>query len=291
MLAVWQGIVDKAVNTCLQRFSNLQTAELAVSLLDLSSSNNPPYGGYRQDELMYPASIVKLFYAVAAYHWLEQGKLAKSAEFDRAMSDMIVLSSNDATSYIVDLLTGTTSGPELSAAEMKQWSQMRNLVNDYFRSCNYHKLNINQKPWEDGPYGRERIFAGMNSENRNLLTTAAVARLLSEIVNNKAVLPAHCRELLSYMKRDCKQAVAEQHDQVRGFIGEILPAQAQFWSKAGWTSKVRHDAVYVELDKPDNRFVLVVFTENHAKQPEILQALASEIVQGVLSSRGSSVHG
>ena len=50
---------------------------------------------------------------------MEDGKLKDTAELRRAMQDMIVDSYNEATGYIVDLLTGTTSGPELPEAEIK----------------------------------------------------------------------------------------------------------------------------------------------------------------------------
>ena len=70
---------------------------------------------YRGIERIYPASVVKLFYLVALYEWIEKGMIATSAELERATHDMIVNSSNDATSLVVDILTGTTSGPELSS--------------------------------------------------------------------------------------------------------------------------------------------------------------------------------
>lgn len=290
---MWQNIVDKAIDTCIQRFAsdNLKADELSLSLINLSDSANLHRAGYRQDELVYPASIVKLFYAVAAYQWLQQGKFQKTAEFDRAMSDMIVLSYNDATSYIVDLLTGTVSGPELTDAEMKLWSQKRNVINDYFHSCNYAEINLNQKPWAEGPYGREKVFVGKNAENRNMLTAAATSRLMHEIVSQRAAQPEYCAELMTYMQRCRLKPVIESEDQIRGFIGEILPAGAKFWSKAGWTSKVRHDAVYVELERHNLKFCLVVFTINHSSRPQILQTLAAEIVSALLAKRGQHLHG
>ncbi len=65
---------------------------------------------YRGTERIYPASVVKLFYLVAVQEWLEKGMIQTSPELERALKDMIVDSSNDATSLIVDILSGTTSG-------------------------------------------------------------------------------------------------------------------------------------------------------------------------------------
>ena len=45
---------------------------------------------------------------------------------------MITLSSNDATGFVVDSITGTTSGPELSGREWEEWKSKRNVVNRYF---------------------------------------------------------------------------------------------------------------------------------------------------------------
>ena len=89
-----------------------------------------------------------------------------SAELDRAIRDMIIDSSNDATSLVVDTLTGTTSGPELSAGPFTTWQAQRNLINRYYQSLGWAELeplNINQKTWSDGPYGRERAFVGRDA--------------------------------------------------------------------------------------------------------------------------------
>ncbi len=59
---------------------------------------------------------------------------AKPAELERAIRDMIVDSSNDATSLVVDVLTGTTSGPELSPAPLGTWKSQRNIIDRYARS-------------------------------------------------------------------------------------------------------------------------------------------------------------
>ena len=39
---------------------------------------------------------------------MQSGKLQETPELDRAIHDMIISSSNDATQLVVDMLTGTT---------------------------------------------------------------------------------------------------------------------------------------------------------------------------------------
>jgi hypothetical protein len=89
----------------------LRADELAVTLIDLDRPDRSRRGSYRGNTQIYPASVIKLFYLVAAHRWLEDGKLEDTAELRRAMRDMIVHSYNEATHYVIDLLTGTTIGP------------------------------------------------------------------------------------------------------------------------------------------------------------------------------------
>jgi hypothetical protein len=238
---------------------------------------------YRGVERMYPASVVKLFYLVAIHEWMEREMTQPSAELDRAMRDMIVDSSNDATGLVVDVLSGTTGGPELPVGPFETWKFQRNIVNRYFQSLGWQELesiNVNQKTWSDGPYGRERAFLGELMENRNMLTTDATARLLHSIVGGVAVSSARSQAMMSLMKRSLDPAdlVHDDENQITGFFGEGLPQDAQLWSKAGWTSQVRHDAAYIEL--PSQRpYLLVVFTEGKAqsKNPAILPFVSRQV--------------
>lgn len=250
---------------------------------------------YRGGDRIYPASTIKLFYLVAVFEWLEKGMIQTSAELDRAIRDMIVDSSNDATSLVVDVLTGTTSGPELSHGPFQTWQLQRNIVNRYFHSLGWAELepiNVNQKTWCDGPYGRERIFLGESKENRNMLTTNATARLLHSIIGGVAVSPKASQTMMELMKRslDRSQLDLDEENQVIGFLGAGLPGNTQLWSKAGWTSQVRHDAAYIEITGK-LPYLLVVFTEgklyskNKALLPFVSHQVATAI--GTLGSRDS----
>ena len=236
---------------------------------------------YRGVERIYPASLVKLFYLVAIHEWLEGEMVPESAELERAIRDMIVDSSNDASSLVVDLLSGTTSGPELPPGPFETWKFQRNIVNRYFRSLNWQELeniNINQKPWGDGPYGRERAFLGELMENRNMLTTDAVARLLHSIIGGVAVSSERSQRMMNLLKRRLNPPnPSEVEDQITGFFGQSLPPTTQLWSKAGWTRQVRHDAAYIELP---NRFpyLLAVFTEGNSQNRQILPFISELFV-------------
>src|SRR5437773_5987236 len=123
-----QALVDGAVHQTLTKFADqqLKPDQIAFTLVDLRDPQHPVRASYRGDAPIYPASVVKLFYLVAVHRWLEDGKLNDTEELRRALHDMIVESYNEATHYIVDLLTGTTSGPELSSAQLNEWVDKRN---------------------------------------------------------------------------------------------------------------------------------------------------------------------
>ena len=158
----------------------------------------------------------------------------------------------------------------------------RNIVNRYFQSLGWEELqtiNINQKTWGDGPYGREKMFLGELMDNRNMLTTNATARLLHSIVGGVAVSATQSQAMTGLLKRSLTELSKDDENQVTGFLGGGLPSNAQLWSKAGWTSKVRHDAAYIEIPGKQP-YLLVVFIEGVASQDKaILPYISGKIAE------------
>ncbi|MDA1247266.1 MAG: serine hydrolase [Cyanobacteria bacterium] len=238
----------------------------------------------------YPASVVKLVYLVAAEAWRQADLLANTPELRRALSDMIRDSSNDATSLVVDLLSGTTSGASLTPKRMDHWVEQRQLVNGWLNELGWAELqgcNACQKTWGDGPYGRERDFYGTELENRNRLSTDAVARLLQGVLASALVSPPACARMAALLARslDPAQRLADPENQVDGFIGEGLPLGSRLWSKAGWMSQARHDAAYVETSAEGAMpkaapFLLVIFSEGQAcaQDRKLLPEIATRLV-------------
>jgi beta-lactamase class A len=274
-----QTLVDQTVAKTFAEFTGQKLAadQLAVTLVDLRDAKNPVVASYHGTAPIYPASVVKLFYLVAAHRQMEDGKLADTDELRRALSDMIVLSYNEATAYVVDLLTGTTSGPELPPAELTPWLDRREIVNRYFSSLGYTGVNASKKTWGEGPYGRD--MQAVKISPRNFLTTDATARLLVEIVTGHAVSAARSEQMMALLKRNFS-APDVADGQARDFTALGLPPDAKLWSKAGWMSTARHDAAYVELAN-GARFVLVTFTVDHAHEKEIIPFVTRAIVEGL----------
>jgi len=279
-----QQLVNDAARAVVTKFADkkLTESQLSITLIDLRDPKNPVSASFRGNERVYPASVIKLFYLVAEHRWLEDKKIQETPELKRAVRDMIVDSSNEATQYVVDVLTQTTGGFELPPKEMEEWQYKRNAVNRYYSSLGFTNINVNQKTFCEDAYGRERVSRGPNGENRNKLTTDATARLLAEIVTARAVSAAHSAQMMELLKRDYTGTSKDNDDQGHGFTGIALQGMtgAKLWSKAGWTSTTRHDAAYVELPN-GAKFVLVTFTTDHANDREIIPTVAKIVIDGL----------
>ena len=251
---------------------------------------------YRGIERIYPGSIVKLFYLVAIYEWLDKNMVQTTPELERAIRDAIASDSNDATSLLVDVLTGTTSGPELPPAPFETWKFQRNIVNRYFQSLGWPEfegININQKIWSDGAYGRDRAFMGETMDNRNLLTTNATARLLHSIVGGIAVCSQASQAMMKAIMVPIATANAQPlnpGDRLRGFLGSGLTHNSKIWAfpgqnrggKTELNSQVRHDCAYIETTDRIP-YILVVFTEGeaHSKNEAILPFVSSQLAEAM----------
>jgi beta-lactamase class A len=278
-----QNLVNQAASETINKFSekNFKPNNLAITLIDLRDPNKLKMAHFNGDIKIYPASVVKMFYLAAVHRWLEDGKIKDTPELRRGMKDMIVDSSNDATHYMVDALTGTSSGAELSPEELKEFALKRNAVNRFFESLGYQNINVNQKTYCEDIYGRERQFWD-GGKQRNMLTTNATARLLAEIALGRMVTAERSGQMMELMKRDFSGETKDPDNQAHGFTGIALKnlKDARLWSKAGWTSTTRHDAAYVET--PDNlKFVLVTFTTSFANEREIIPSIARIVLNNL----------
>ncbi|MDQ3472237.1 MAG: class A beta-lactamase-related serine hydrolase, partial [Acidobacteriota bacterium] len=240
-----QALVDKAARETIAKFAHkkLEAKQLSITLIDLRDPARPVTASFRGNERIYPASVVKLFYLAATHRFLEDKKLTVTPELTRALKDMIVDSSNEATQYVLDVITHTTGGYELPPKEMVKWQHARNAVNRYFTSLGYTNINVNQKTFCEDAYGREQVSRGPNGENRNKLTTDATARLMMEIATRKAITPERSDQMMELLKRKYAGSTKDADDQGHGFTGIALKDTegARLWSKAGWTSTTRHD--------------------------------------------------
>ncbi len=276
-----QTLLDSAVSETLEKFKdkNLKAENVAVTLIDLRENDFLKTANFRGAEKIYPASVVKMFYMNALERRLEDGQIKMSPEMDRALHDMIIVSSNEATQYILDILTGTSSGAERTGKDYEKWTYKRNAVNRFYAAQGYQNINANQKTFCEDAYGIEQQFRGYSlGNNRNMLTTNSVARLLTEIVLGKTNTPARTKIMMDLMRRDWEAQIGKTED--REFISYALKPGTKLWTKEGDTSKTRHDAAYIET--PDGlKFVIIIFTENFATERDIIPSIAAKVLDGL----------
>lgn len=246
----------------------------------------------------YPCSLVKVFHLVAAQLRLQDGQLSAHDELDRAMRDMILWSSNSATNYIIDLLTGTTGDTLLSDSEMSAWCERREEINRIFAGLGWPELagiNLNQKLMDDLRYGREKVALDRSAAGHNCLTPIAMARLMHEIFSESALLSPACRAIIrDHLARDANDPDRGRGAyQLLGYLGDALPQGTQIWSKAGRTrwlgddraSFRRHDALRAILPG-GQEFQLTVFTQGEAiaEDDSFLPAIGALVAAEMMSA-------
>ncbi|MGH9315609.1 MAG: serine hydrolase [Thermoanaerobaculia bacterium] len=249
---------------------------LSLSLIDLSASGLPS-GSFRGDVSYYPASVVKVFYLAYYEAQKQAGKLKDTPEVVRAVKDMITVSSNDATGFVLDSLTGTTAGPELSGRDWEAWKEKRNAVNRFFQARGYRGLNANQKTFCEDAYGREQAFRE-DGKNRNGMTTNLVARLFEQIIRGEIVGPTGTQEMLTLLSRDItsEKPLEEMEQEDARLAGHGLPAGTRFWAKSGDAYDVHHLVARVQLLNGSD-FVLAVFTKGVKTVPDVIPRVFQKV--------------
>jgi beta-lactamase class A len=265
--------VNRAAETTLKECPTLTADNLAFSVIDLSKPDNIVRADYHGDAAFYPASLIKLFFMVETYH---QGHI--TPEIERALREMIQVSDNDATAFLVDVLTGTASGSELQGKALDEFVDRRRRLNRYFATLGYD-ISAMAKPWSFGPFGRDLQLMGENKINRNRGSANAMASLLLWIVRRQALSPQASESMLGLLERPLSPP-RQTENQIKEFLGESLPSGSKLWSKAGDTSEVRHDAAYVELPS-GTKLIIVILTRGAADDKTLLPVIGKHLLAEV----------
>jgi hypothetical protein len=263
-------IVNNAVSFVARR--GLSEQRLSISIVDLNSSSLS-YAAYQDQTPRFPASVPKLFWMVALYGQYTSGMLAEDAVSESDVYKMIQKSDNEPASRVVDQITLTSSGSELSPADLQTWLNKRLWINRFFENAGYRNINITQKnfpiPYLDikAPVGRDLQLRQVNGKDsapfRNYLTTYSVARLLYEIDTDQAISKNYSQKMKQYLQRDLHPDAWQhiEYNSIKGFLGEYLPVDTYFASKVGWTSDSRGDAAIIATPDGKSRYILVILGE------------------------------
>jgi Beta-lactamase enzyme family len=269
-------LVRRIADQAIVEFASEGVTEDSVSITIINlkprADGSLSSGSFRGDAAYYPASTIKLFYGVYYEHLRSVGKIRERWELARAVADMLTVSSNDACGFVLDCITGTTSGPQIiDPAAWKAWKWKRNAVNRFFRGRGYSGLNADQKTFCEGSYGRETFFRGGDA-NGNRITPNLGARLVKEIAEGEIVTGRYREDLLALMARD----LAHPFDPVAegGWMwgGRALPPGSLLWCKEGDAYDVRHNIAWVRT--PDGAdFVIAAMTKWRSENPCLLERI------------------
>lgn len=242
--------------------------EIDVAIIDPITRR---WGGVRAMRYRYPASVAKLFHLAFAQHEIERGRLADTPELRRAMSDMIVHSSNDGTSLVVDASTHTTGGPELSKREFAEWSRRRKRIDRFFHRRGYGPLVVRHKTYNEGAYGREMQGFCPDDTNPNSISPLDAAFLMADLTSGR-VAARRRRAVFAFLARPDRF----ENQRLMFLTGELGP-EYTVWSKAGWVREMRHDVARVRT--PSGReWVIAAFSDGWRLVPDALPTLGREIL-------------
>jgi len=213
-----QGFLDETIEGLLASDAALRKQKVRVSVIDLPVSGRAQQAGWNGDSPVYPASVVKFVYLMAAFAWRDQGRLTIDPKFDRALQSMIFKSSNRATQVVLRRLTDTQAGPRLDEDAYAGFRGRRHRVNDWLDDLGIDDLHTVHPTYDGGGdlYGRDLQFLedttvegslpGQKGPyfNRQAMTADGTARLLALLALDLAVTPESSAEVRKRMRRDPK---------------------------------------------------------------------------------------
>ncbi len=205
----------------------------------------------------YPASCVKLGFAIAAVHWCEsQGRAAGC--LDAHVAPMLRTSDNVQTGFVVDAITGAPNGP-VEGADVEAWIARRLSTE---RLLGEHGLLAGQRfinktyPTNSGeePAGLEALIR--ERHGRNVMHADGGASLMLAIVTAR-----FGQASADYLRPLLRRPPVSSHS----FMGGGLPEGTRYESKVGDAYDTLAEIAYAEL--PDGRRLIVAAFSN-GRDPE-----------------------
>jgi beta-lactamase class A len=282
----------------------LKKEYLSIAVIDV---NHSEIAGYQSDRLEYPASVVKLFWAVALYEQIDHKLWKNTATFDALAKKMIVESDNEAASFIVDSITKAPSlSKNLEGKEWQDWRSKRLSVNQFFNLGGYENLNVSQKTYPvpylnlSEPTGTDKTMRQENTTPdkpiRNKVTTEQAAKLMYEVCSVPSLSQESFTKICSWLTRDLKNESwkkapgipANDFNPIRGFMGEGIAGQKNVSivrSKAGWTKDSRQEVIAIKDDK--NTLIISIFANNlvYANSDKVFPTISNKLYSQILRTQ------
>jgi len=291
-----QAFLDETMERLLASDAALRKQQVRVSVIQLPVTGRPQQAGWHGDSPVYPASVVKFVYLMAAFEWRDRGELEIDPAFDRALRNMIYQSSNRATQTVMRRLTGTTAGPRLDAKAYPEFRQRRHRVRDWLEDLGIEDLHT-VHPTNDGGgdlYGRDlqfledRTVEGSLPDqkgpyfNRLAMTADDTARLLALLAKDLALAPATSAEVRERMIRDTRK---QPYLSRRIAGGTDLREDIEVYSKTGTWGPIFADAGIVRHASGEQLVVAAFIEGRPAYRGSFIAKLTRALVKKTLPPR------
>ncbi|MDJ0847716.1 MAG: serine hydrolase [Myxococcota bacterium] len=287
-----QTFLTAAIEERLASDEALREQALHVALYDLPVDGAYTRAHWRGDVPVYPASVVKFVYLMAAYAWRDQGLLTIDPAFDRQLEAMIRVSSNKATQVVLRRLTETVEGPELGDEDYAAFRERRHRVKRWLETLGVDDLHTVHPTYDGGGdiHGRDLQFLqdktvegalpGQKGPywNRQAMTADDTAQLLALLALDRALSPATSAEVRERMRRD----PVKQPKLKKKIAGGTRGLGVEVFSKGGTWGPIWADAGIVR-HASGHQLVLVVFLRGRpAYRGTFIADLAGRVVERVL---------
>jgi len=270
-----QEFLDATIEELLAGDAALRQQTLRVALIDLPAPGAaaPGLAHRNGDSPVYPASVVKFVYLMAAYAWRDQGLLEIDPAFERQLRQMIYASSNPATQQVLRRLTGTEAGPRLAPEPYAAFRERRHRVKHWLQALGIDDLHTVHPTYDGGGdlYGRDLQFLEDPTvkgslpdrngpyRNRQAMTANGTARLLALLATDQALSPESSADVRQQMRRDPRR---QPYLMRRIAGGADLRPDLEVYSKTGTWGPIFADAGIVR-HASGHQLVVVVFLEGH----------------------------
>lgn len=200
----------------------------------------------------YPASCVKLGFAIAATHWCESAGRPADC-LDAHVAPMLQVSDNVETGFVVDAVSGAPNAPA-EGADYEAWFAKRLYTENLLAG---HGLLDGQRfinktyPTNSGeePAGLEAL--ARERHGRNAMHADGAANLMLAIVSGRFGGPA-----TDYLRARLRRPPVSRHS----FMGGGFPEGTLYESKVGDAYDTLAEIVHAEL--PDGRQVIIAAFSN-----------------------------
>ncbi|MBA2593203.1 MAG: serine hydrolase [Gammaproteobacteria bacterium] len=264
-----QAFVDGTVAALRKTDPGLRRQTVRVAVIDLPTAG-PARLAHWNGTPVYPASVPKFVYLMAALAWRDQGRLEIEPTIDHELREMVYASSNKATQKVVARLTGTRPGPRLGPSEYRAFRDKRLAVKRWLASLGITDLHTVHPTYDGGDISpREQQFlsdpampGGLPARsgafrNRQAMTAVGSARLLALLATDRALAPATCEEVRRRMQRDVAKQPYLRH-RIAG--GAARSPGFEVYSKTGTWGPIHADAGIVR-HRSGHQIVVAAFVE------------------------------